>query len=56
MRVELEQTVRELRCPSDCGGKRAVLGPTVEAVIWLQAEEGGDKHTADFLQVANRHS
>lgn len=29
-----------------------VFDPTVEAVIWLQAEEGGDKWTANFLQVS----
>lgn len=30
-----------------------ILDPTVGAVIWLQAEEGGDKWTANFLQVAS---
>lgn len=30
-----------------------VLDPTVGSVIWLQAEEGGDKWTANFLQVAS---
>lgn len=39
-------------CPSECGGDWLALNPTVGVVIWLQAKEGGDKWTANFLQVA----
>ena len=48
-----EETVRVFWCPSGCGGVSLVLGPTVGAGIWLQAEKGGDKRTANFLQVAS---
>lgn len=47
-----QETVTLFWCPSGCGAEELPLCSTVAAVICLQPKEGGDKWTANFLQVA----